>query len=169
MQSLFPGLWNAPNLHPFFVHLPVATVPLSLMFLVIGVVAKRNTLFGFGCLLLYIGIVGLIASVVSGLWAANDMGHDSPGHGLVHTHRDYMYVATAIGVASGVIAYYVQKRSTVAKQWILVAVVGVLTAVMSLGADRGAELVFRYGIGTGNEIPPDVHNHSHDGHDEHEH
>ncbi len=169
MQDLFPGLWNAPNLHPFFVHLPVATIPLSLLFLTIALVAKRDALFGFGCLLLYIGIVGMVAALVSGLWAADEMGHDSPGHGLVHTHRDYMYVATGIGAVAGVVAFYVQRRSTVTKQWVLVAIVGILTAVISLGADRGAELVFRYGIGTANETPSDGHDHSHAGDGGHQH
>lgn len=42
-----------------------------------------------------------------------------------------------------------------------------LLGVMTIGADRGAELVFRYGIGVAGEAPPhsDGHDHSHGDHE----
>ncbi len=121
MDTLFPGLFNAPNVHPLFVHFPIVLWAVAALFLVIGAGRGRDDVTACGRWLLYLGAASSVVALVTGYLATESMGHGAPGHEFVHDHKYFMLVATAIGVVA---------------------------ATTMLGADRGANLVFQHGIGT---------------------
>jgi uncharacterized membrane protein len=166
MEILFPGLTSTSAVHPMLVHFPIALWVVALTLWVIAMVRGEDEFFRAGRWVLYAGSIGALAAVASGLWAANEMGHDSPGHDLVHTHRNFMLVATGVGLATTVLAFVLRKRANPSLRWGMVALLAITVGVTTLGADRGAELVHRYGIGTKGETPPapphdDGHGHHH--------
>ena len=156
MKELLPGLYHAPNIHPLFVHFPIALWIAALLFLGLGALRQRDDLFRVGRWLLYLGLAGAAVSVGTGLWAAEKLGHDSPGHELVHVHRNWMLVASGLGALAAGVAFLLRKRSGGMHRWAIVAAMVIIVGVMTLGTDRGAELVFRYGVGTLADAPDSV-------------
>ena len=59
METLLPGLFHAPNIHPIFVHFPIVLWAVAALFLVIGTVRRRDNVSACGCWLLYMGMVAL--------------------------------------------------------------------------------------------------------------
>lgn len=166
MDQLLPGFAHAPNLHPAVVHFPIAFWVAATGVWVIAGFASRDQSWRFGLWLHTLAVAAAALAVALGFWATEKMGHDSPGHDLVHNHRDLMLVATGLAVVVTALGWW---RRDAGRRWRLGLTAGslILLAVVTLGADRGAELVFRYGVGVAGEPPPhpDGHDHAHDDHE----
>lgn len=162
MTSIFPGISTAQNLHPAFVHFPIALWITALFFWVFGMFRQREDVLVASRWVLYLGTISAALAVASGFWATDQMGHDSPGHGLIHVHRDFMLVATGLAIAGTVLAFLWRRSSSTAIRWTQLAFMTLTILVTALGADRGAELVFHYGIGTTCTVPPVTNAHGHD-------
>ncbi len=152
MEQLLPGLTFAPNMHPLVVHFPIAFWVAATLAWFFAVLRRKDDAWRFGLWLHLFALVGAAVAVALGYWATESMGHDSPGHDLVHVHRDFMLVASAMAVLVTGGAWW--KRDA-GRGWRLgfALASAVLLTVMTLGADRGAELVYRYGVGVSRETP----------------
>ena len=174
MEELLPGLHGAPNLHPVFLHFPVALLPVALGFALVAALKARDDIARFARWILYLGVVAAVPTVATG-WQAMLGLEGMPGHDLIHVHMYWMFTAAGLAVVTAVVAFVLATRPpTSATRWTVAVALAVTTSVLMLGADRGALLVFRYGIGTQQETPPPGHEHGgHGGHDEgnggHEH
>jgi len=164
LEKLLPGLTYAPNAHPMFVHFPIALWVVAGLFLFLGMVRQREDLFIAGRWLLSLGAIGAAAAVGTGLWAADAIGHDSPGHELVHVHRDLMLAATGLGLGATILAVALRNTQQALVKWGITAVVLVTVGVLTLGADRGAALVFRHGVGVETQNRPAGDHANDDGH-----
>lgn len=165
MNALLPGLEGAP-MHPMVVHFPIALWLVGTG-LLLWSLRGDSKLWSFGVVLVHLGSAGAIVASVAGFIAADNLGHDSPGHGMVHDHRNLMLGATALGLVASAIAFRFRKDVTGGVRKGIIALMVVTCAVLTLGADRGANLVYRYGVGVLNETPPatdDGHSHGHDAH-----
>lgn len=147
-ETVFPGLASALNVHPLLVHFPIALWPVALLLWALALVRGGEGLWQAGRWLLYLGTLGALAAAGTGLWAADQLGHDTPGHDLVHVHRNWMLTTTALSMASAAVAFAWSKRATPISRWLPFCALVLTVAVSVLGADRGALLVYRYGIGT---------------------
>jgi uncharacterized membrane protein len=163
MELVFPGLASTLNVHPLFVHFPIALWATAVLFWGLALLRQQEELWRVGRWLLYLGSLGALAAVGTGLWAAGQMGHDSPGHDLVHNHRNWMLVASAVGLGAAAAAFVTRERATGRVRWLLLAILLIAGGLTVLGADRGALLVFRYGIGTQRELPPGIRLHEREG------
>ena len=95
-QDLLPGLEASQNVHPMFVHLPLGLWPVALAFFVVGAARHSERLIEVGRWMLYLA---------TGWFAAGGLGHDSPGHDLVHIHRNWMLVATGLSILTSALAF----------------------------------------------------------------
>lgn len=159
-MTILPGLDAAPNLHPMLVHFPLALWLTALAFWGGSAVTGNKALWKAGTWCLALGTLGGIASVATGFLGTNAMGHDSPGHSLIHVHRNFMVATTVLATAVTGLALW-RREPPDGLRWGLLAALGLTTAVMTVGADRGAELVYRYGVGVLNESPPEAASHDH--------
>ncbi len=172
MEQLFPGLTSAPNLHPIAVHFPIAFWLAATGAWLLAVMRKRDDAWRFGLWLHLLGLLGAAVAIGLGFWATAQMDHDSPGHDLVHTHREIMLWTTGVAFVVTALGWWKQSAKLRVPLTLLSVV---LVGMLAVGADRGAELVFRYGVGVANESPPhsehshSEHPHSHDGEHGHEH
>lgn len=147
-----PGLSQMLNMHPLFVHFPIALTITALLFEVVRLFRPGERWAQLATILIYIAAVSSVATVVSGYRAADILGHDAPGHDLVHVHRDIMLSFTglivAVAVADIVLARI--RLEGLLKLWYKLARPLLLVAaavVLVLGADRGGQLVFQHGAG----------------------
>lgn len=163
MSDLLPGLEAAPNIHPMLIHFPIALWLSALLIWIGHAVTGRDELWVGGRLMLTLGTLGGIAAVATGFWATNQMGHSASGHDLVHVHRDWM-VATTVLATLTTGGAWLYRGSSATPRLALIALLCVTTVLLTVGADRGANLVFRYGVGVLNEAPPSA-GHGHGSHD----
>ncbi len=148
MYSPTSTLAFSVQLHPVVIHFPIALWIVALPFWLMGVVRRRDDLLTFGRWLLYLGSLGAMAAVVTGYLASDAIGHDSPGHDLVHTHRDLMIAATIVGALTAAAAFALRRRTDQLTRWLLLLGLVVTVGITAVGADRGGSLVYDYGVGT---------------------
>jgi len=147
MDTILPGLNAVPNIHPLLVHFPIALWPTALVVLGIAYLRDGDELFKVGSWLLYAGVLAGVAAATTGWLAADSLGHDQPGHELVHAHRNFMLFALAVAMVAGGSAHWTRLAERRAKRWLPVALLLVAFLLASLGADRGALLVYGHGVG----------------------
>lgn len=170
MESILPGLFSVMNIHPLLVHCPIALFPLALALEVLAV-WRRDTFFHkMACCLVYVGTLSAIFAVGTGFWAAADMGHNHPGHDLVHIHRNFMVATTISALILSVFIFYNRHHYYADSAHFMIIGLVIVVALLLLGADRGGLLVFKHGIGVKN-VPPPISEHEHDNghHNHHEH
>lgn len=152
METLLPGLSSTTNAHPMLVHFPIALWLTAAAFAWAAAVFRREDLARTARWLLYLGTLGGLAAVVTGWRAAGN----PPGHGPMWVHKVWMLSATGIALASSVAAHRFARRTpTPASRWIVAAALAVLSIATTIGADRGAVLVYRYHMGSRPE-PTDI-------------
>lgn len=170
LQDLLPGLDAAPNIHPMFVHLPLGLWPVALGFFVPGAVRNSERLLEVGRWMLYLATAAALAAAATGWLAADGLGHSSRGHDFVHIHRNWMLAATGLSATASVLVFLLRRTQSSARYWLQVAAVAITLAVATLGADRGAYLVFGKGVGVSSQTGPQEqekggqpdHEHTHD-------
>ncbi len=146
------GLESVVNVHPLWVHFPIAITILALIFEGLGRIGKWEFPGGLATALIYSAAISAVVTVVTGFIAADSLGHDAPGHDLVHEHREFMIIYTLIIVLLALANLYITKRGgeKVVNVWIKglrPSVLVVAVVILTMGADKGGELVFLHGLG----------------------
>ena len=146
-MDLFTGLQNLQNVHPLFVHFPVALVLVALLSEAIWWVSKKERFRGYATYLLYLSALSATAAVITGYIASNGLGHGTPGHDFVHEHRDVMLWMSGLLVITTAVMLLV--RSFREGKWrrLLILPLLVISGLLVYGADKGGRLVFEYGMG----------------------
>lgn len=140
------------DLHPVLVHFPIALFPVALLFWILDWRRPAR-------LVLYLACGFAVASVLTGLWAMEHL-HETggPEHDWVHVHRNFMLATLGLGAVAAVFA-------TLDWRWVTIGALCATTAVLWLGADRGAYLV--YGLGIGVQGQEEKHPPTHEEHPPH--
>lgn len=169
MEQVLPGLASATNLHPMLVHFPIAFWLAATGAWAFGLLRKNDVVWSFGLWLHSWGLLGAGLAAALGFWASSQMGHETPGHDLVHVHRDLMLWTTGLAVVVTGLGWW-KKNEGYRVPLTLLSVV--LVVLLTFGADRGAALVYRHGMGVAVDASSASHlshSDSDGGHGEHEH
>ena len=166
METIFPGLAAAPNIHPLVVHFPIALWLVAIVLYLVGLARDRKDLWTSAAWLLLLGTATGVLAAISGSAAEEQVGHDSPAHDLVHTHEELMLWALGCAIVATVLAITELKRPNRMLRLAAAACMVVTLSMMTVGADRGALLVYGYGIGIAEE-PPATEGYSDHGHSDH--
>ena len=160
METLFPGLRAMHNLHPLFVHFPIALLMTAFVVQAIVVLGRREPWQPFASGLLYLGALSALPTALTGLLAeakAEKLAGFTPAMGTaLDFHSTVMYIVTGLAVVLAAIALW--KRARMGRGVAAILLVGllVLVVLMGVGADRGGQLVYEYGVGgqkMGAEVP----------------
>ena len=143
MDSLLPGLGSVPA-HPMFVHFPIALWSTGVVVLAVAVLRRHHDGFRIGRLLVEMGTAAAILTVVTGFFAADALGHDSPSHDRVHTHRNLMLAATSFGVVAVALGRLWKARTG---HIAMLAALVIGCALTVIGADHGGYMVYGEGVG----------------------
>jgi uncharacterized membrane protein len=141
---MLPGLKAMLNHHPVFVHFPIALWLAALLFEVVAVWRGSDEMQRTATRMLYLGTLAAAAAILSGFKAQESV---PPGDAqrITGIHESLMLMATSLGVALSMFAFVVRKNFTAVLRKILLAGLVLLAILLTIGSDRGAQLVYGYG------------------------
>ena len=146
MDLVFPGLRAMENFHPVVVHFPIVLLPLALLFQVLAL-RRGNDWQRVALLFLWLGTLGALAAATTGLLAEAGVEHQEAAHEVMELHKTLMLTTTGLGALLSMLALVCRRRLTCGVQLLLLGGLLVLSGVLTVGADRGGQLVFQYGVG----------------------
>ena len=129
------------------VHFPVVLLPLACFMYFLSWKHPGSWIEPAGRWALWVGTASAAVAIAAGYLAANSLGHDKPGHDLVHVHRNIMLATGSLALVVSLLTFLFWTQEHRPGRWVLgIGHLG-LTALLIFGSDRGAALVYRYGFG----------------------
>jgi uncharacterized membrane protein len=141
---MLPGMKAALNLHPMFVHFPIVLWLAALLFEMLAVWRASDELQRTATRLLYLGTLAAIITAMTGLAAQNSV---APGEAqrAVGIHETLMLTATSLAIGLCMFAFFTRKEFTAKLRKVMLVGLIVLAVLLTIGTDRGAQLVYGYG------------------------
>lgn len=132
------------NIHPMFVHFPVAFLPGAFLLFSLGIVFRKAELNAAGRACLYMAVAGAIAAVTTGLLAEGSFPHNDTIHRMMGTHETLAWIVLGLsGMLSAWSFFQAGHRPKAA--WAFLALLGLTNLVVMQDADIGARMVYLEG------------------------
>ena len=96
--------------------------------------------------LLYLGTLFGLAAAGTGLLAEKSVMEEGPARDAFEIHETMMYITMSVAVGLCGLAFFKRNSFTAGMRKIFLAGLLVLAGLMTVGADRGAQLVYQYGV-----------------------
>ncbi len=146
MDAILPGLRGMLNWHPLFVHFPIALWVGALIFEAMAVLRSSEDWHKTAARLLYLGTLCGLAAAGTGLLAEESVPEAGPAHDAFEIHETLMYITMSVAVGLCGVAFFKRNSFSAGMRKIFLAGLLVLAGLMTAGADRGAQLVYQYGV-----------------------
>ncbi len=136
------------NIHPWFVHFPIALLAVGVLFDFLGFIWKKHSLSAAGWWCSVFGVIAAIATIVTGFEAYFTVGHSTEAaHQIMKTHRNVQLVVgllfTGLLIWRSFSKYILPRRTPI---YFVIAATAV--GLMLYGSHLGGQLVYEYGVGT---------------------
>jgi len=135
-----------PNWHPLMVHFTVGLFSISALMYFIGSLLKKPHLLLAARWNLWIGAIMTVGTVLAGLQAYNSVAHDAASHAAMTNHRNWALPTAGTFIALALWALWKQRGAKTVNP-VFVGAILLASAMLSITGYKGAELVYRYGIG----------------------
>ncbi len=134
-------------LHPFLVHFPVALLTTALVFDLLGVLLARDELSRVGWWAQFVGTVGVVAAVISGLIAKSQAIIPVTAADTFDTHQQIAFLTA--GAFTALLLWRIGMRTRIdqSRQHLYLLLFTGALACLWIGAWYGGELVYRFGVG----------------------
>jgi uncharacterized membrane protein len=146
----------APNVHPLMVHFPIGLLLAAAALDTSAWVLRCNRSLRFVATVLYVvGTVSLIAAYFTGRHAAESVWLPGMAHAAIQSHWDFAFRAVlffcGMTILRLLLLWWQRPLPNPAALGAL-AVAGLVGVVLiAETADRGAQLVYKHGVGIGSE------------------
>jgi uncharacterized membrane protein len=151
---MLPGFRSMLNLHPLFVHFPIALWFSALLFEALVFWRSNDEWHRTAVRLLYLGTLGGIAAAFTGWLAQNSVEPNLQIRHVFEIHETIMLITTSFAAGLCIFCFAKRDRFTAATRRLLFAGLVILAILTTIGADRGVQLVYQYGQSV-NEPSPD--------------
>jgi len=137
------------NIHPIFVHFPIALTFMALLFAFLAIIApgKRELMKEMLMWTLLLGALAAIATAATGLYASNNIPHNEAIHKIMIVHKTYGII---IGTSFLVLSLWMILRRVkmrVGELVFLTVFLAALTGLTGYSASLGGEMVYEHGAG----------------------
>jgi len=168
---LMPGVSNMENIHPLLVHFPIAFLSAFFILDVVGTLAKKQHWRNVASWLLYLGTVAAAFTVMAGFIAASTVPHGEEVHAIMERHEHFGI--SVLSLATLLSAWRLKSGGVIqggANSFFLI-LAALLCVLMTLGADLGGLMVYKYGVAVKAAQVSDagIHEHVHEHEHNHEH
>lgn len=141
------GMAEIQNLHPLFVHFPVALLTTSLFFFAVAIFFRNATWETAARFTLYTGTAGALVAVLSGLVAFNTVPHMENVHEIMLAHQRGGYIILAGSVALTLWRLLSKNFLPSKSRWFFLVGMMILNFILAASGDLGAQMVFLHGVG----------------------
>ena len=141
---MLPGLKSMLNLHPLFVHFPIAFWFGALLFEALAIWRSNDDLHRTAVRLLYLGTLAAFVTAFTGWLAQSSVEPSLTIQRVFEIHETLMLIATSFAAALSI--YCFAKRASFAagpRRILLIGLIA-LAIITVIGTDRGAQLVYQY-------------------------
>lgn len=145
-SAILPGIAGMDNIHPLFVHYPIAFFTAFFLMDFFGTVAKKAQWRYVASWLLYLGTVAATFAVIAGLFAADSVEHGEDVHEIMERHE---HIGIAVLSLSLFLSAWRLKKwglHSATTNMVFLGLAGFLCLLLSLGADLGGLMVYQYGV-----------------------
>jgi len=138
------------SLHPKVVHFPIAILSTYILFEILAVITKNESYSKAAHILLFLGILGALAAVLSGNQAEELLNGKAVPPELIEEHETFANITIWFYFILLVFrTYLVIKKKLTYKMQIAVVVLALAGIVLIYETgEHGGELVYKYGAGT---------------------
>lgn len=148
----FEGLGKLMNVHPAFVHFPIALFPVVLLFYGLGVWLKKPPLLIGGRLVLYLAMISLAITVFTGLRAEDSIPHNREIHRMMETHKNTGWVLLSLGVLLTLWSFW-HSGQRPKGAWLFVLTAAFASYLVLQNGDIGSRMVYLQGAGVKPAVP----------------
>ena len=141
---MFPGFRAALNHHPMFVHFPIVLWLAALLFELLAVWRGTDDMQRMASRMLYLGTLAALVTLLTG-FQAGDSVPQGDAQRVMGIHETLMLISTSLALALCLLAFVQRKSFTPQTRKLMLVGMLLLAILLTIGADRGAELVYRYG------------------------
>ena len=145
--GILPGMLDLPNIHPVFVHFPIALLCGFLLMEFIGSVTDKKCARGAASVMLYLGTLAAIVTFLSGLHAAGSVGHDKVVHEVMSCHQSMALIVVILSIILSVWRLAVGEKFSTCWRTVHFIVGIILIVFVFATADKGGTMVYKYGVG----------------------
>ncbi len=140
------------NIHPMFVHFPLALLSVGLLFDALGYFLKKQSLSYAGWWCFSLGVVSAIVTVFTGMQAHDTVSVGKEAHEIMEQHEHFQTYSTIVFV--GLLIWRSITWKAVPRLPIVYFIVtAIAVAAILYGAHYGGRLVYEYGVGTAVQPP----------------
>jgi uncharacterized membrane protein len=143
---LFPGIAELDNIHPLFVHYPIAFFTAFFVFECLGLLFKKSEWRYLASWLLYLGTLSALFTVMAGLFAADSVEHDEAVHNIMESHEHFGITVLSIGFGLSIWRMKGWLMHSKVGNAVFLTISAILCLVLMFGADLGGLMVYRYGV-----------------------
>ena len=151
-----------PNWHPMLVHFTIAMLTMSIIFFIIQKPFYETEIGDdfnvFARYSLFIGVSISVLTLIAGWFAFNSVDHDTPSHTAMLDHRMWAIITFIVfALAALWLLFSATMRETASIPFLAVLIIG--GALLATTGYKGAELVYKHGLGV--QSLPKASNHDH--------
>lgn len=140
----FAALKEFNNVHPLFVHFPIALLPASLLMYFLGTALRKPAFNAAGRACLYMGAAGGVLAVITGFQAEGSFPHGEAVHRLMETHEAVGLAVLGLASVACVWSFFhSEQRPRYA--WPFLALLGLSVLGVMQAADLGGRMVYLHG------------------------
>lgn len=171
--ELLPGVAAMENLHPLFVHFPIALLSLFVVIDVAGSLLGRSAWRRVAGWLLYLGTLFAAMAVTAGLVAAGSVAHGGDVHEIMEHHEHLGITVLSLATALSAWRWVANDKLAGAVNGFYLALSVVLAVILMLTADLGGLMVYGHGVAVApvaasNQAAAAAHHHADGGGDHHQ-
>lgn len=147
ISQWLPGLGSMPNLHPLFVHFPIALLGAFLFAQLLAFLFNREGSKIAADWLLYLGTLGTVAAAIAGLFASQTVAHENIVHSIMMEHRNMGLNAAALALLLSLLRLFSGRVLTRFGHISHLLLGGWIFFYIIRGADLGGMMVYQHGVG----------------------
>lgn len=135
------------NVHPMFVHFPLALLSVGLLFDILGYFLRKESLLNAGWWCFSLGVVSAIVTVMTGFQAEHTVAVSGEAHDILENHEHFQIYSTLVFLA--LLNWRSLKRGAIPRlKYVYFAIAAIAVIAILYGSHFGGTLVYEYGVGT---------------------
>ena len=169
LSEWLPGIAAMANIHPLFVHFPIALLSAFAAVEAGAWLLRREDWRVAASALLYLGTLGAAGAVTAGWLAARSVPHSDAVHDILERHEHFGFTVLTLALFLSIWRLWRGARFGRFERACHLIFALLMAGIMTVGADLGGLMVYGHGIGVrGMDAGTETHRHAPDS-GEHEH